>query len=138
MMRNMKKTSTVVLALALMAAGCSDPLPPAAPTPATPTIVENITGTLLVNGSNTHPFTVTQIGGVTVVLNSVAPSAAIGIGIGTPSTGSCLVLANTSAVGGADTLLSGTATVSGNFCVLVSDVGNLVESVNYTLTLTHS
>ena len=34
--------------------------------------------------------------------------------------------------------LSGTATVSGSFCVLVSDVGNLVESVNYTITLTHS
>ena len=138
MMRNMKKTFAVVLGFALMAAGCSDPLPPAAPTPATPTIVENITGTLLVNGSNTHPFTVNEVGGVRVVLNTVAPGAAVRIGIGTPGSGSCLILANTTAVGGADTLLSGTATVSGNFCVLVADVGNLVESVNYTITLTHS
>ena len=134
----MKKTLAVALGLALMAAGCSDPLPPDAPTPVIPTVVENITGTLLVNGSNTHPFTVTQVGGVRVILNSVAPSAAVGIGIGTPGSGSCLALANTTAVGAGDTLLSGTATVSGNFCVLVSDVGNLVESVNYTITLTHS
>jgi hypothetical protein len=130
----------VAFALAVLCAACTDPEAPPAPTPATPTITETFTGTLNPFGTNFHPFTVQQIGGLKVTVNSVVPSAAVGVAIGTPSpaTGTCIPIAALSVVGGPDAQLSGTATINGNYCIAVSDVGNLVEAVNYTITVLHS
>lgn len=142
----MKKIFAVILSATLLTtstmstAACSDPTPPAAPTPVTPTVTETFTGTLGLAGNNSHLFTVSQVGGVRVSLTGVSPSAAVGIGVGTPSTstGACLLLGNLTAVGGPSVQMSGTATVTGNFCLAVFDVGNLVESVTYTITVLHS
>jgi hypothetical protein len=122
------------------AAACSDPVVPPTPTPAVPTILDTFTGTLLQFGTNSHPFSVQQIGGIKISVTSIDPSAAIGIGIGTPSTasGSCLVLSQVTTVSSAGVQISGNATLTGNFCVSVSDVGNLVEPVNYTITVLHT
>jgi hypothetical protein len=139
----MKKILAVVLSATLLTmstGACSDPTPPAAPTPVTPTISETFTGTLTLAGNNSHPFAVSQVGGVRVSLTLVSPSAAVGIGVGTPSTstGTCTVLSNLTVVGGPGVQMSGTATVTGSFCLAVFDVGNLVESVAYTVTVLHS
>ncbi|MBZ5558430.1 MAG: hypothetical protein LAO77_14260 [Acidobacteriia bacterium] len=139
----MKKILAVVLSatlLTLSTGACSDPTPPAAPTPVPPTITDTFTGTLTLAGNNSHPFTVSQVGGLRVSLTGVSPSAAVGIGVGTPSTatGTCTVLANMTAVLNPGVQMSGTATVTGTFCIAVFDVGNLVESVNYTITVLHS
>jgi len=136
----MKRILAVMLSMMLTAVACSDPTPPVAPTPVSPTIPEAFTGTLTVFGTNVHPFTVKEVGGLQVIISSVDPSAAIGIGIGTPSvtTGTCTVLSTLTTVAGPGAQLSGTATVSGSFCVQVYDVGNLVESVAYTITVIHS
>jgi hypothetical protein len=130
----------VALTVALAAAGCSDPAVPAAPTPVAPTITDTFTGTLLQLETNSHPFAVQQVGGIKVTISSVQPSAAVQIGIGTPSSasGTCLVLSSLTVVASEGAQISGTATVSGNFCVAVADVGNLVEPVNYTITVLHS
>ena len=130
----------LILALAGLCAACSDPDAPPTPTPVAPTITENFPGTLNPFGTNFHPFTVNQVGGLKVTINSVVPSAAIGVAIGTPSpaTGSCIPITGLTAVGGPDAQLSGTTTIPGNYCVAVSDVGNLVEAVNYTITVLHS
>jgi hypothetical protein len=135
-----KRILVVMLSLMLTAVGCSDPIAPPAPTPVSPTIEEPFTGTLLVSGTNVHPFAVQQVGGLKVIITSVDPSAAIGIGIGTPSvtTGTCTALSSLTTVAGPGAQLSGTTTVTGNFCVQVSDVGNLVESVAYAITVIHS
>ena len=135
--------SAVVLAsfaVALTAAACSDPSLPPTPTPAVPTIVDTFTGTLLQFGTNSHPFSVQQVGGIKISVTSIDPSAAVGIGIGTPSTasGSCIVLSQVTSVASAGVQISGNATLTGNFCVAVSDVGNLVEPVTYTITVLHS
>jgi hypothetical protein len=130
--------ATVALAMALLITACADPVPPTTPTPVPATITEVFTGTLLVAGNNTHQFTVQQVGAVKVSLTSVDPSAAVGIGVGTPSTGVCTVIQEVSAVAGGSILLSGTATVAGNLCVSVADIGNLVAPVNYTVTVQHS
>lgn len=136
----MKKILAVVLSATLLTAACSDPKPPAAPSLAAPSVTETFTGTLLLSGNNSHVFTVSQVGGVKVSLTSVSPSAAVGIGVGTPSTfsGTCSVLSVLTVVGGPGVQMSGTATVTGTFCLAVYDVGNLVESVNYTITVLHS
>jgi hypothetical protein len=138
----MKTKTTIAAALSIMAmmlaTACSDPQLPAAPVPAPATITDTFTGTLIPASTNTHSFAVGQVGGVKVTLNDVEPAAAVGIGIGTPSVAGCLTASSTTAVAGTTTLMSGTATVTGNFCISVSDVGNLVEPVVYTISVTHS
>lgn len=135
----MKRILWLVLGVALAAAGCADPVAPTAPTPAAPTIPEIFTDTLLVAGVNTHNFSVNAIGGVRVTLSSVQPRAAVGIGIGTPSLGSCSVIDRVNAAtAGTTVLLSGTATVPGLYCVTIYDLGNLVEPAVYTINVLHS
>ena len=129
-----------VVVVAVVTCACSDPVVPSAPTPVAPTVTETFTGTLLQLGSNSHPFSVQQIGGIKVSITKIEPSAAVSIGIGTPSTasGTCLAISNLTAVASAGTQISGTATLAGSFCVSVSDVGNLVEPVTYSITVLHS
>jgi len=130
----------VAAAVAAAAIACSDPVAPAPVTPAPPTITETFNGTLTIGGSNLHQFSVSQPGGLKVTLTQVTPAAAVQLSVGTPSTatGSCAVLNGLTAVAGPSAQISGTATVSGNFCVSVADVGNLVESVAYTISVLHS
>ena len=134
----MKRILAVVLGLSLATVGCSDPVAPATPTPAVPTVTDTFNGTLLILGSNTHQFTVQQIGGIRVSVTGVTPGAAVGVGVGTPSGANCVLLQNLTAVPGPSPQISGTATITGTFCVSVFDVGNLVESVNYIVTVLHS
>jgi hypothetical protein len=124
--------------LALVMSACSDPTPPVTPTPVPATITEVFTGTLLVAGNNMIPFTVQQVGALKVTLTAVAPPATLGLGIGTPSGGVCVPFQQANVAPGGPPALSGTATVSGNFCVSIYDVGNMVEPVNYTVTVQHS
>ena len=134
----MKRILASVLGVALAMAGCSDPVAPQAPTPAAPTVSDTFSGQLLILGSNTHQFTVNQVGGIRVTLNSITPGASVGIGVGTPSGSNCLAQENLTAVAGPNAQISGTATITGTFCVSVYDVGNLVESVDYVVTVLHS
>jgi len=135
---NMPRCLALAIGAALIASACSDPVAPATPTPATPTVSETFTGTLLPLGIDTHPFTVSQIGGIEVSLTGVSPGASVGLGVGTPSGANCLLIDNLTVVSSPTAQLRGTATVVGSFCVSVFDVGNLVESVNYTVTVLHS
>ena len=135
----MKRILWLVLGVALASAGCADPVAPTTPTAAAPTIPEVFTDTLLVSGVNTHNFSVNAIGGVRVTLSSVQPSATVGIGIGTPGLGTCSVIDRVDgAVASNTVLLSGTATVPGLYCILIYDLGNLVEPAVYTINVLHS
>jgi len=130
----------IALSIAALGVACSDPVAPNPPIPATPTITEVFGGTLTIGGNNLHQFTVTQPGGLKVTLTSVVPGAAVRLSVGTPSTatGICEPLSGLTAVAGPSVQISGTATIPGSFCVSVADVGNLVESVNYTISVLHS
>ena len=141
----MKLTLSAVLGVALLTAACADPVVPATPTPVLGTISETFSDTLLVLGTNTHTFTVQQIGSLKVSITSATPTVAIGLGVGTPSIGSCAVVEKVTVVPSAQAStvtpavnLSGTASLAGPFCVLVYDVGNLTESIAYTVNVLHS
>src|SRR3954468_5127293 len=121
-----KRILGAVLGAAILATGCSDPTPPTRPTPVPPTIPETFTDTLLVAGANTHTFSVSAVGAVQVTLDSVDPAAAVGLGIGFPSLGSCSPIDRVTAVAGKTVQLAGTATVPGLFCVAIYDTGTLV------------
>ena len=139
-MKTMKAILAVVLGLglALGASACSDPTPPTTPTPAPPTIPETFTGTVLPLGTSVNTFLVQRVGTIQVSLDAVTPPASVGIGVGTPSGANCLLLDNLTVVAGPNAQMTGTATVIGNFCVSVFDAGNLVEAVNYTVSVLHS
>src|SRR5260370_34719743 len=129
----MKTLRTVALGTALLAAACN-PNTPATPTPVAPTIVESFTGTLTVLGTNQHPFSVRQVGGVKVTLSSVDPAASVRIGLGTISGPTCVVVTSILVDPGAPApQLSGTATVTGNFCVSISELGTPLKKINYAI-----
>lgn len=130
--------AVVAIGLTFLTSACSDPTPPVTPTPVPATITEVFTGTLLVSGNNMIPFTVQQVGALKVSLTAVDPPAALGLGIGTPSTGVCTNFQQVNVVPGGPPVLTGTATVTGNFCVSIYDIGSMVEPVNYTVTVQHS
>src|SRR4051794_36220380 len=110
-----KRILGMVLGAAMLAAGCSDPEAPARPTPVPPTIPETFSDTLLVAGVNSHTFSVSAVGGVQVTLQSVDPSATVGLGIGFPNLGGCSPIDRVTTVAGKTAQLSGTATVPGLF-----------------------
>ena len=126
------------VALALTAVACSDPVAPDAVVPVAAKTTETFTAQLLVNGSNSHSFDVSQAGAIQVTLTAVTPGVTLGIGVGTPSSGLCQVVRSTIVVPGATAQLSGFSTVNGTLCLGVFDVGNMVEPVDYTVTVFHS
>jgi hypothetical protein len=135
----MKRIFWVVLGAALLMAGCADPVAPTTPVPVVPTKTETFSDTLLVLGSNTHSFTVAEIGGVKVSLTAVDPSAVVGLGIGTPNgLGGCSIIDHVDAVASPSVQLSGTATLPGGYCVMIYDLGNMVEPAVYTVNVLHS
>jgi hypothetical protein len=133
----MKRILWAVLGAVLIATGCGDPVAPTTPTPAVPTVLDTFSHTLLVLGANTHQFSVSQIGGVKVPSEHRAWRL-VGLGIGTPSLGSCAVIDHVTAVAGQTVQLSGTTTVPGAYCILIYDLGNLVEPAVYTINVLHS
>jgi hypothetical protein len=135
----MQRTLSIILGLALLVAACSDPVAPPAPTPVTPTITETFTATLGLLGTNTHLFSVQQVGGLTITISDINPDTTLSFAIGAQSLVGCTVLQQlTRAPGGATAQLVGTITAPGNFCVQVFDSNNIPEPVTYTLTVLHS
>jgi hypothetical protein len=118
---------------------------PTAPTPAPPTTVtDTFSGSITKNGAASHNFTALAAGTVTSTLTAVGPDAlgadgtplVVGFGIGTWSGTACtIVQAQDRAV--QSSVLYSNVNASGDLCVRVFDVGNLTDSVDYTVTIVH-
>jgi hypothetical protein len=125
-------------ALALAVAGCSEDTLPDTPTEPTPVLVtESFSGSLNVNGLRTHSFTVTRAGTVSTQVKALSDAAAtIGLSLGTWNGTACqIVIANPAAV--LNTTVTGTAQATGQFCVLLNDVGQLTAPVDYTVDVSY-
>lgn len=134
----MKRICAFALGLSLFAVACADPVPPATPTPVEATFTETFTGTLLALGSNQHPFVVQQVGALSVTISGIAPSTTIGFAVGTPGLSGCTAVRDARAVAGVTSTITGTASVTGNFCIAVFDTGEVLDPVAYTVTVKHS
>ena len=139
-MRNAFRTGSVILAL-LGAAACDQagtmtelPRPTAPPTKVVP-----FSGTLQLQGRDTHTFTVAQEGYVEVTLLGLGAAAgtAVGLGIGTPGVTECVVIQSVTTVAGTAAQLVGTG-LPGTLCVTIFDVGNLTAPAIYTVTVASS
>ena len=135
----MKGFWTIVVASALTCAGCrGKDNSTTAPTDTPKT--DTFTGTVQVQGRETHNFTVGNSGQVSVTLTSASPPSTIvmGIGVGTPVDNACGLLAGASVNSAAGSNAQLTGVVSpGTLCVTVFDVGNQTAPVTYTVTVVH-
>ena len=126
------------LLIASAFAGCGSDDPPQAPTQPTPvTIVQSFSGTLTVNGAQTHSFTVDRAGAVSAQVKALSDqSATLGVSLGAYNGSACtIIISKTDAV--LNSSVAGTAQSTGQFCVWVNDVGKLTSGVDYTIDVTH-
>jgi hypothetical protein len=132
---------TLLLLAALTAAGCDNeidnPLDPEEPAP---TVTETFTGSMNINGAQTHTFAVLARGTVTATLTELTPVAdpvtQVGLHLGNWNGSTCsTVIANNAAVQG--NAVIGNVAGLGTLCVRIHDVGRLTESINYTITVVH-
>ncbi|MBM3809319.1 MAG: hypothetical protein FJW22_14125 [Acidimicrobiia bacterium] len=119
--------------------GCDGEIENFPTTPDPVVVTETFTGTLTVNGAQTHNVFTSATGLVTATLTSLGeePPERVGISMGTLAGATCtVVLHNDNAV--VTSFLSGTvSTLAGSLCVRVFDVGKLTKPVDYTITVTH-
>ena len=131
---------SILLSAAFVAAGCDGEINNIPTTPDPVFVTETFTGTLTVNGAQTHNVFTSATGMVTATVTSLGENAPekVGFSIGTLSTiGNCtVVVSNDNAV--VNSSLAGTvASLNGSLCVRVFDVGALAAPVDYTFTVNH-
>jgi hypothetical protein len=100
---------------------------------------DTFTGTLQVGGTNVHLFNVAQVGTVSATLTAVGPPSTVfvGLALGVPSGTACGLAVTINTQAGSAPQLTGTATLAGQFCVQIYDVGNLAGPASYSVTVTH-
>jgi hypothetical protein len=138
-----RKLRSLCLALgavvaALAVAACDDDTPGPTPTPPPPpTVTDTFAGTLNRNGAFTFPFDVLASGSMAATLTTVSDTTiAVSLSLGTFNGTTCQVqLANDQALQGA--VVAGVASAIGRFCVRISDVGKVVDPIDFTITMVH-
>lgn len=114
-------------------------------TVASPTTTEVFTGRLAVGGATFYSFGVVENGTVNVTLSDVGGSSVpstvwLGLGIGTPAGEDCTTATTintaSSTAAGATVHLTGTY-APGVYCVRVWDIGNLVATAAFNVTIAH-
>ena len=126
------------LVIATTFIGCSSGNTPEAPTqPSLVTITQSFSGTLTVNGAQTHSFTVDRAGTVAAQVKSLSDQAAtLGVSLGTYNGSACtIIISKTDAI--LNSSVAGTAQSTGQFCVWLNDVGKLTSGLDYTIDVTH-
>ena len=125
--------------LVLGTAACENVLDDLPTTPDPVISVETFSGTLNVNGGQTHQFFTSATGVITATLTSLGdtPPQKVGFSMGTMSGATCtIVLANDQAV--VTTVVTGTvSSLQGALCMRIYDVGVMTGPVDYTFTVSH-
>jgi hypothetical protein len=141
---------TVLCAALLTNGGCSDSGSPTSPTTTTtttetaaePTISEQFTGTLRVNGSAFYSFEVIAYGTVNLTLHNVGgvtgvpESVWVGLGIGVPEGTDCSTTTSVTTQAGAGPHVS-SVLQAGTYCARIYDVGNLAAPTPFAALIVH-
>ena len=129
----------MIASLAISVSACSGLIDELPTTPDPVISTETFTGTLTVNGGQTHQFFTGATGTIVATLTSLGenPPEMVGFSMGTMAGASCnIVVANDRAV--VTSVVTGTVgTLSGALCMRVYDVGRLTGPVDYTFTVSH-
>ena len=136
----MKRLCAIAVTVALMAVACGDKDTGTTTAPTVTQKTDNFSGTVQVNGSAIHNFTVENSGQVSVTLTAASPPSdvVLGVGVGTPGDNACGILQGASVNARAGSTAQLTGVVSpGTYCVKLSDVGGQTAAVSYTVTVMH-
>jgi hypothetical protein len=125
----------LLLALTVVGCGSDTPTTPSDPTATT----ETFSSLVQKNGTTTRSFTTTAQGTITVTLTSLGQEAAfvgLGVGLSDAVTGQCTPTFSVVTSVYAGRALSVKADI-GHYCILVSDIGELTNQANFTVSVTH-
>jgi hypothetical protein len=125
-----------VLLTIFCSASCGDDSATTAPTSATSPTTLNWTTHISTNGSASRTFVTAQAGTITVALQSAAVPLGIGVGVPGASGGGCRAAVSVTAAPNAAPQLTA-AVEEGTYCVLVFDVGGIVDEIPFTLQLVY-
>ena len=123
----------------IVAAGCSgsDGASPTEPTAPEPPIIVDFSGTLTVNGAQTHPFSAARAGGISVILTDVTPDGVIvGLSLGTWNGSTCTAVLSSDAADEGERII-GAASTAGNLCVRIFDTGQVTGPTTYNIQVEH-
>lgn len=128
--------AAILLAVVLGAVACgTDPV--TEPSPTSP-VEETFTSILHDRGRIAVKFTAAVAGVVNVRLNAVGPpSVPVGLGLGIPGAGSSCILSVSIISEGAATPQISEQVDQGEYCAEVHDIGSIVDSVNFSLSIEH-
>ncbi len=141
----MMRQILTILATALLCAACGGD---SSTSPSTPTTLTRTTeyfrANLEVQGSQFYSFTVSASGTTDVTLLSLRPAGAptpalttaVGLGVGTPAGTGCALTVAATVQPALSTQLSSTTTPT-IYCVNIADIGNLQDTVNFTVRIVH-
>jgi hypothetical protein len=136
----MKRLCAIAVTVALTAVACGNKDTGTTTAPTVTQKTDNFSGTVQVNGSAIHNFTVENSGQVSVTLTTASPPSdvVLGIGVGTPGDNACGLLSGASVNARAGSTAQLTGVVSpGMLCVKIFDVGSQTAAVAYTVTVMH-
>jgi hypothetical protein len=139
-------SSFFVLSSAVMLPSCGEDTP-TNPDPLPPTMVtDTFSGSINKNGAASHNFRALAAGTVTSTLTAVGPDAVgadgtalvVGFGLGVWSGTTCTISQGTAQDRAVQSsVLYANVNAPGELCVRVYDVGNVTDSVDYTVTVVH-
>lgn len=144
----MTRCLVLLLVVPLVIAGCSKNSPTSPTTTPTTTTTtpppltnETFSGTLGVGATTYFPFTVAQAGTVTAALSTIGGAGVpatvqVRLGLGTIDDIAGCNATVTALVNQTTPTLTATEAV-GNYCVNVTDVGNLFAAADFTIVVTH-
>lgn len=115
---------------------CGDESATTAPTSVTSPTTVTWTTHVGTNGSASRSFVTSQAGSVTVVLQDAAVALGIGVGVPGASGSGCRAAVSVTAAPNDAPQLT-TAVEEGTYCVLVFDVGGIVDPMPFTLQLVY-
>jgi hypothetical protein len=127
-----------LLALGLFAAAC-DNGPDITPDPSPVLVTETFTGTITLNGAQSHGFDVARAGTVTATITAIDPSGSfLGFQLGTWSGVVCTAVLSNEA-GTLSSVLSASTQSAASLCVKMHDPNGILtdKTVAYTVSVTH-
>jgi hypothetical protein len=131
-------TVAAIVAVLVALAACGEDESPTSPSPITSPVTETFASFLSLRGTSSRNFVASGSGTIRVTLTSVGPpSVPIGLGLGVPggTTPCVLSIALTTE---ADVVPQLAAPADpGTYCVQVYDVGNVVDSIAFSVTIEH-
>ena len=125
-----------VLLGSFCSASCGDESATTAPTSVTSPTILSWTTHIGTGGSASRSFVTSQAGSVTVALQDAAVALGIGVGVPGASGSGCRAAVSVTAAPNDAPQLT-TAVEQGTYCVLVFDVGGIVDPIPFTLQLVH-